>query len=532
MLAFLVAMAFQDGQPKLEGHGLHGYINCSVKPAPEEFGYGVSLYVAVWPLLAKPVSGFQSGLASTWVLPDNRDFKEPLVAPDTVARKSMPERGPSYWTVFQTIEGGLGVWQSKRFFSPSAKFRMNGTTDGYNHELCSPGWDFYGRPLPSEYMGIAQLSPNVLIPPDGLNLASDACGELFGYAYMALPLVPGHEKPVKTGNQCWTAFLNTANFRGPLAFFVPAAWSKMSEHYPTAVGRGMDAMRGLASSGAIEVNTVPKFVSKEVGDSSYVKIPDLQFPVDKTGRTTLMTGLTAYSKAALWDEVEGWMKGGAAPSGKFDQTGAYLQSLKANPMHMDMGGKTKVTGIENWVTPTNVDEHTFGLQWNTANLKPWKGSLRRGVFPSYYKKVGEDYQAVAEAAVPDSTGLAGASFASPKFKGPYVPSEDGKGVWMNPGPAAGPFQIKLNDGSTVTYYWYRFIDQPAMQHAGLTDEEKEDLQALVVKIHKTWTSQKQYLPDPPTGGKLASVLPSLLVHPPKGMEYGYVPVAYRQDRSE
>ena len=82
---------------------------------------------------------------------------------------------------------------------------------------------------PKGLYGVAQLSPWLLWPPDGLNLKQGTCGQLFGYGYLALPLTQPKStnagKKVPTGNHCWTLFLNTRNFKGPLAFFTPYFWS-------------------------------------------------------------------------------------------------------------------------------------------------------------------------------------------------------------------------------------------------------------------------------------------------------------------
>ena len=80
----------------------------------------------------------------------------------------------------------------------------------------------------------------------------------------------------------------------------------------------------------------------------------------------------------------------------------------------------------------------------------------------------------------------------------------------------------------MTYYWYRFADQPALLNADLTDQEREDMQRKVEKIHRTWTKNKQYL-APPKFGKLASLDPAQIVKPPKGYEIGYVPIATKQE---
>jgi len=79
----------------------------------------------------------------------------------------------------------------------------------------------------------------------------------------------------------------------------------------------------------------------------------------------------------------------------------------------------------------------------------------------------------------------------------------------------------------VTYWWYRFVDQPSLQDADLSDAERNCLQAVVEKIHTQWTMDKEYLP-PPGMGTLATLDAALVVTPPAGLEIGYVPIATRQ----
>jgi hypothetical protein len=110
---------------------------------------------------------------------------------------------------------------------------------------------------------------------------------------------------------------------------------------------------------------------------------------------------------------------------------------------------------------------------------------------------------------------------------PYVTPDERESCWKRPGPKAGPFEAKLGDGSVVTYYWYRFADQPALLNADLTDDEREAMQKKVELLHKKWTKDREYLP-PPAVGKLADLDPALIVTPPKGLEIGYIPIVTRQ----
>jgi hypothetical protein len=131
--------------------------------------------------------------------------------------------------------------------------------------------------------------------------------------------------------------------------------------------------------------------------------------------------------------------------------------------------------------------------------------------------------------VPIETGLAKMEF--PRRRGtdrtPYVTPDEKESCWKRPGPKAGPFEAKLGDGSVVSYYWYRFADQPALLNADLTDDEREAMQKKVELLHKKWTKDREYLP-PPTVGNLADLDPALIVTPPKGLEIGYIPIVTRQ----
>jgi hypothetical protein len=154
--------------------------------------------------------------------------------------------------------------------------------------------------------------------------------------------------------------------------------------------------------------------------------------------------------------------------------------------------------------------------------------------PQYYRfgaggKNGQ-WTPVKAADVPAATGLTQMSFDPPKEK-PQAARETQPGektTWKIPGPKAGPFQALLGDGSVVTYYWYRFADQPALLNADLTPAEREALQVKVEKLHRTWTKDREYL-APPTVGKLAALDPEQVLTPPKGLEIGYVPIATRQE---
>jgi hypothetical protein len=185
--------------------------------------------------------------------------------------------------------------------------------------------------------------------------------------------------------------------------------------------------------------------------------------------------------------------------------------------------------------PIAADPTTYGYEWDASRVRRMSSpSGDLVVLPEYFKlKTNEkksQWVVAAAKDVPNSTGLARVTFDRPRedAEAPYDTPDDAKSAWKMPGPVAGPFQAHLGDGSVVTYYWYRFADQPAMQHADITKAERERIQLLVEKMHREWTKDREYL-APPTVGALAKLDPVQIVQPPKGFEIGYVPIATRQE---
>ncbi|UCG58624.1 MAG: hypothetical protein JSU70_03750, partial [Phycisphaerales bacterium] len=193
---------------------------------------------------------------------------------------------------------------------------------------------------------------------------------------------------------------------------------------------------------------------------------------------------------------------------------------------------------DSFAYPTALDSTTFGYRWNDELVT--KKDTKDGplvTLPEYYRleKDGKKsrWVVVQPKDVPAETELAEVSFSPPAGRPsePYVTPDDPDSCWKKPGPVAGPFQAHPGDGSVVTYYWYRFADQPALLNADLTDKERESLQKRVERLHRNWKKDRDYL-APPAIGKLADIDPALIVTPPPGLEVGYVPIATRQAAEE
>ena len=436
--------ASEAGKVSAHSDGLHGYIGFSHENLPPGSAYcaGMGFYAAVWPLVDEPLAGFQIGLPGSWILPDNKDNKDKPLAPEGTLARTWRERGPTWDSVFQTVEGGLGYWAGNHFRYGPPKFSMNATPQCYDYEVGSPGWSFFysNEALPDNRLGIAQLSNRLLIPPDALPFQGKPNGQFLGYTWMALPFTDPAAGDPPTGDQSWTCFLSAANFKGPIAYYIPETWSKIGKlfNYPFIYGRGLDARPGIMGGGAMEINTVPRFDAKDAQGTTYSKLPRLQFPVDGEGRAFLVQDVTYYSKSALCDAFRAWRDGGPDCSGRFDAKGAWKPKLTTETTRYDQGGK-RITGVERAFDTRIFEGNVWGLQWFTNDLSP------KGLFPQYYKHVGEERVAVAAGDVPAQTGLQAQKFELAGRGAPYT--SPGAGAWSKPGPKSGPFKVRLTDGS-------------------------------------------------------------------------------------
>ena len=512
-------------------HGeLAGYLLFPNSKVATSYNAGFSMYVAAWPLLKSyPGNRFQSGLPGTWM------FAQFDGAP---AAKH-----------YSDIEGGLGWWNDTRFATETPKFIMGGVAPDFREWANGPGagkgrdWD-----KPNGKYGVAQLSPWLLWPPDGLNLKQGTCGQLFGYGYLPLPLAAAKSETAgtrePTGDTCWTLFLNARNFKGPVAFFTPYFWSRGAVEDRRLRGMLLDS-RPSNPNRAVQMETqhIPSAQAVDSKGDTYARIAPTQFPAGENGESLVLHQITSYNKKALWDSVKIWLDGGKAATGVIDPEGAVQHEINSR------GGATwriYPNGAPNeqriplawssFSTPFMPDKSTYGFRWSSQFVR--RTNLKNGsliVLPEYYRLVKRDnnkteWVPVQPDSVPAETGLASLRFdrAQDAHPEPYVTPDDPQSSWKKPGPKAGPFQTKLGDGSTVTYYWYRFADQPAILNADLTDGEREAMQLRVEKLHRQWTKNRTFLAAP-TVGKLADIDPALIFTPPRGMEIGYVPIATRQE---
>lgn len=524
-----VASSNSWGQQAPSAAEMAGYLLVPNERVPDDYGAGFSMYVAAWPLLENyPGDRFQTGLFGTWM--------HPLHSPE-------PEE-----KLYNDIEGGLGWWRDTRFATETPKFIMGGVALNFSAWANGPGagkgrdWD-----RPNGKYAVVQLSPNVLWPPDGLNLKQGTCGELFGYGYLPLPLTEPKQQTagqdVPTGNQCWTLFVNAGNFKGPVTFFAPFFWTRPTLERQDLANMFLDVLPSDPNRALqMETQYIPAKQAMDDSGTTYARVAPTRFPLNAGDETMVVHRVMSYRREALWDLVERWFSGGTTASGVIDPDQAVVHKFPGR------GGATwriydptlprEARVRVEWdafATPMAIADDTFGYQWNKTIVGQQQvGDTNCVVLPQYYRldktaRGNEIWSPIKQDQVPASTRLTETKFPRAKqdAKEPYETPDGEESDWKVPGPASGPHEAYPGDGSVVTYYWYRFADQPALRNADLSSTEREQLQDRVELLHQHWGSDKEYLP-PPQQGKLADIDPNLLVVPPKGLEIGYVPIVTRQ----
>ncbi len=501
----------------------------------DSYGAGYTLYSAAWPILKEypGAKDFQMGLAGCWMT-TQRTGEEP----------------DQFYT---TIEGGLGWWHDTRFGTKVPKFIMGGVSYNFHAWANGPG---AGRSAmlsngqrdwstPGGKYGVAQLSNRLLWAPDGLNMAQSLNGELLGYGYSPLPLTDEMSQTsgvdIETGNQCWTLFLNSTNFKGPATFFLPTFWTEPVLEDPSIEGMFLDSRPSDPNVGfGLEHAESPAIISEDNDGNFYAKIERLHMPESNEDNSMLLNQVSVYSTSSLWDKMVSWFNGGPEVEPESFQGDSYQVPFVNNggAMAGEISGAGMESAIElDYMNNVQQNANIMGYEYDLDVVEKKDG---RFILPEYFKlETDNKWHAVKAGDIPSSTDLLSTPVpTTPRSEITYLTPldpdcqwQDPTGPWNSPGPAAGPYTADLGDGSTVTYYWYRFVDQPAIINANLPEEMRTALQSRVELIHSNWSHTDEYL-APPQVGQIATVDPAGIVQPPAGMEVGYVPIVTRQEKTQ
>ena len=467
------------------------------------FGDGTSFYSTIWPLFDKPVANSQVGLASTWIsanLLQNQGAKNLT--------------GGAKDASIQTIEGSLGWWGDTPYRMTLPKFEPGVTVNNYS----TGARDFWaGQPIQEGQGGWITLSNQILLPPDGMSFDSSSSGSQLGQMWLNLPFPKtGSTLAPQAGTNAWTLFLNSSNFKGPLAYVEPNYWAQSAAKYPELKDMTLDTQKELSYILSGEFAGVPICEAKDANGNTFSRIPQMQFQTDADGKFVFARDYRAYGVAAINASMTSAIKDGTSLPKTLDANGIQIRHLIPQDNDVYQGG-AQVPYLKDLLTLKSFDNSLavgYNLQEKNAMVK----------LPSYFVQKGVVREAVSASDAPAALQAKDWTPAVSTREKIYQVAP----WYLKAGKAASEdVKTNLNDGSTVTYRWYKFVDQPMLARYNLTDDEKAKMQALVEKMQREWATNA--LQADPSGGTLAKFDQGLLVKPPAGMEYGYVPVVVRQE---
>lgn len=510
---------------QVDGTGPAGSLGVNVDDSPfrDTHAYGFSYYTAITTVNPSSAAATQLGWG-VWIEPNNLSFTQPLCPVGTTSRDQFTDRAASFYRdVYQTMEGGAGYWGNVQFPTTTSKFLIGGTPNCYSNGVSPGGYQMNVSVTPDSLVDIAQLSNRLLVPPDRLVFSPSAPSTFLGYGWLALPLIPAHTSAagMPVGDQSWTLFLNTTNFKGPVAFWVPDAWTTVHAVDHTGAGRSMDARPALAIGLDLELCCSPAFEAKDSAGTTWRRVPPEQFPADANRRAFLMQDTKMYSKTALWDAVNTWVQGGA-PAAGINASGVASPGMKDAHTLTTMNGSAKNVDYDTLFSA--VAGKTSG--GGDAFTLKWAANMTAGTLPEYFKLVNGTWKAVPASDVPRTTWLADQSFRK-TVRGSVAALSTSGVSWTSAKWAAGPFTVSLSDGSSVDYVWYKFVDQPAIRRLGLSAAVLAQVQTWVESLHAA-SGVNGLTIAAPSAGTLTTLDPALIVTPPAGFEKGYVPIVIKQ----
>eukprot|EP00929_Paragymnodinium_shiwhaense_P107823 TRINITY_DN74182_c0_g1_i1.p1 TRINITY_DN74182_c0_g1~~TRINITY_DN74182_c0_g1_i1.p1 ORF type:complete len:848 (-),score=126.26 TRINITY_DN74182_c0_g1_i1:287-2830(-) len=419
--------------------------------------------------------------------------------------------------LWQSLEGGPGYWGSE-LPTTASKWRIGDSAGCYDYFTGSPLFSFG----PSEghdcdQMGIAQISNRMLVQPDGLTFEEEG---MFGVSY-------AHTTIGKTGNNdtrnFWTVIVDADNFAGPLAYFIPEWWRHRPKGFEAQTQHLGDYSTcptlTQGQAGAFEWNTLNTYKAS----NGVYKLPNMTVPYHD-GRSVLMMNFRSYEDTEVAAVVEEALNTGELNTSKIMAGGSRRQCIPGQqpaPFNVETGRPMTVGTL---TTSIEDDECVWSFKVDNPDCGP------SGDCPMPRSRyVGPNLQPVPETAAPPE--LQAQQFVTKEPKGAYDQLTDrGRACLSSPGPASPVLycaeSLKGNKYSTwVGYKWYRFVDQPGLQQAKLTAEQKAFMQDRIEKLHKMVGQGSRWIKAKgaePLG--LAKVDRAALVTPPKGLEVGYVPI--------
>lgn len=468
-----------------------------------------------------------------------------------------------------SIEGGLWVNPETAGATYYPSLHLAAIGDPYH--ICNDvavGGGLYGAVIGDRWLNMTQISNQVLTVP-GSNIAFDmnqnpheeenGIWAGFGWTYLNLE----HPEDYKF----WISFVETDSYQGPINGYVPEHFNWVDPEkiangdFQALLQRNEDQFGTFATKGA-ESNfgtgneSYITGILKVSEDVFYAPMPN--FPM-KREREYLLAHAQNVSQTAM-EEYSRLLTSGALDQPLIQTTNLAFNSIYQSP-HQSIKIYEQVGDEEYryYVDPLyeiGFDGHLGFVDWDFTNkeqfplLQASNGYAYIRKSPNKYEFGADETDAYAThpnsyqteiVAAPDTTTRA------PKKTYRFLnynerdTSHPDFSNWDVTGKTR--YETVLQSGATVTYVWFKFVEQPAILSAALNHPETytetylRTLQAHIESLHQLVNRTSEPTPSDPKfinyrGAEqpdgedfnLAKIDPAQVITPPEGFEIGYVPV--------
>ncbi len=466
-----------------------------------------------------------------------------------------------------SIEGGL--WVIPRVAGPHYYPTLHVAGVGDTYHTCSDvqfgtgmGESFIG----DKWLAMIQLSNRVLTVP-GVNIAFDKNqppydadnGIWVGWGWTNLNL----DHP--SGYKFWMSFIESYNYQGPVNGYIPEYFNWVD---PKKIANGSYAASRASSSPFGTFSTLGASPNGAIANEQYSRGLHLRdniyyVPVPRVPSYKNREYIVANIQGIRQGDMEAYssaiksksLLNSLIPTQFLPFTGVISSTHSQLKIAESIGGKEHLTVVR---PPYNIGHDTYNgyIDWSTSSTAAQQASGDQNGY-LYYQKSSEHWPVEADAAgnLKNHPNLYKGVLISPPDSVRRVPHIDTKffsykerntkhpdfANWDTTGKKR--YTTLLQNGSTATYVWFKFIEQPAVKTAKqnwpsvYTDAYLARLQTYIENLHRTVAQRSKVNPSSPVfinsrnandpshfDPHLVKVDPGQSVVPPPGFEVGYVPV--------
>ena len=290
------------------------------------------------------------------------------------------ERGPTWDSVFQTVEGGLGYWAGNHFRYGPPKFSMNATPQCYDYEVGSPGWSFF-----YSNEALARRSPGhraIEQPPAD----SSRCVAVSGKSQRRVSRLHldgaavhrSHHGRSAHGRPELDLLPQRRQLQRPDRLLHPGDLEQDRQAFQLSLHLRTRARRrpGIMGGGAMEINTVPRFDSEDAQGDVYSKMPKLQFPVDDAGPRLPGAGRDLLLEGGALRRVQGVARRRPRLLGAIRRQGRVEAQAQRRTRRATTRPARRWPASRRAFDTRIFEGNVWGLQWFTERHQPRRDCSR------------------------------------------------------------------------------------------------------------------------------------------------------------